>query len=182
LKNTIFYPDWVLEIVSPGVVHKNPEDLMRICIRIALANVKRTEGGPFGAIVATDKGEVVSIGYNQVVPCNDSTNHAEILALRRAERLFGTFCLRSNGLPKLRLFTSCAPCIMCTGAIHWAGVPEVIAGARREDAEDIGFLEGPKDMDVPRFMREREIAYKSDFLRNEVLEVFKQYKGLIYNG
>ena len=155
---------------------------MRICIRIALANIKRTEGGPFGAIMATDKGEVVSVGYNQVVPCNDSTSHAEIVALRHAERLFGTFCLRSHGLPKLSLFTSCAPCIMCTGAIHWAGVPEVIAGARREDAEGIGFLEGPTDMDVPGFMKKREITYQCDFLRDEVLEVFKQYKGLIYNG
>jgi tRNA(Arg) A34 adenosine deaminase TadA len=182
LKNKIRYPDWVLEIVSPGVVHKSPEGLMRICIRIALANIEKTDGGPFGAIVATDKGEVVSIGYNQVVPCNDSTSHAEIVALRHAERLFGTFCLRSNGLPKLSLFTSCAPCIMCTGAIHWAGIPEVIAGARREDAEFFGFLEGPTDMDVPGFMREREITYNSDFLRDEVLEVFKQYKGLIYIG
>ena len=155
---------------------------MRVCIRIALANVNRTGGGPFGAIVVTDKGEVVSIGYNEVVPCNDSTAHAEIVALRRAERLFGTFSLRGNGLPKLSLFTSCAPCIMCVGAIHWAGIPEVIAGARRKDAEGIGFLEGPDDMDVPSFMKDMGITYKSDILRDEVLDVLKQYKGLIYNG
>lgn len=71
---------------------------------------------------------------------------------------------------------------MCVGTIHWAGVPEVNAGARREDAEDIGFLEGPADMDVPRFMKERGITYQSDLHRDEVLDVYKQYKGLIYNG
>ena len=182
MKNIIVYPDWVLEIVSPGDVHASRVDLMRVCIRIASANVDRTSGGPFGAIVATDKGEVVSIGYNAVVPSNDSTAHAEIVALRRAERLFGSFKLRGNGLPRLSLFTSCAPCIMCVGAIHWAGVPEVNAGARREDAEAIGFIEGPADMDVPRFMKERGISYEGDLLRDEVLDVIKHYKGVIYNG
>jgi len=64
---------------------------------------------------------------------------------------------------------------MCVGAIHWAGVAQVNAGAPREEAEAIGFIEGPADLDVPRFMKERGILYEGDLLREEVLDVFKHY-------
>jgi tRNA(Arg) A34 adenosine deaminase TadA len=175
------YPTWVLEILQPGAIY-DERKLMQLAIRVALANVRETGGGPFGALIATAAGEVVSVGYNWVVPSRDSTAHAEILAIRRAETALGTFQLRGGGLPLLKLFTTCAPCVMCAGAIQWAGVPEVIAAARAEDAEAIGFIEGPRSWDAPAFLRERGIEYRADFLRKEALEIFRQYTGPIYNG
>jgi tRNA(Arg) A34 adenosine deaminase TadA len=175
------YPAWVLEILQPGTIHEERK-LMQLAIRVALANVRETGGGPFGAIIATGTGEVVSVGYNRVVPSHDSTAHAEIVAIRRAEAVLGTFQLRGGTLPLLKLFTTCAPCIMCTGAIHWAGVSAVIAAARAEDAEAIGFIEGPRNWDVAEFLRARGIEYRADFLREEALEIFRQYAGPVYNG
>ena len=175
------YPTWVLEILQPGTIHEERK-LMQLAVRVALANVRETGGGPFGALIATGAGEVVSVGYNMVVSSRDSTAHAEIVAIRRAEAALGTFQLRGGGRPVLKLFTTCAPCVMCTGAIHWAGVSEVIAAARTEDAEAIGFIEGPRNWDAPEFLRERGIEYRADFLRAEALEIFRQYTGPIYNG
>ena len=42
---------------------------------------------------------------------------------------------------------------MCAGAIHWAGLVRVVAGARADDAEAIGFVEGPLGFDVAAFLR-----------------------------
>jgi tRNA(Arg) A34 adenosine deaminase TadA len=192
------YPAWVLDIVKPGDVvdiirpaDGGPADggpvaddaaLMRLAIRVTLESLERTGGGPFGAIVATEEGRVVSVGYNLVVPTNDSTAHAEVVAIRRAERALGTCRLRGEGLPRLRLLTTCAPCIMCTGAIHWSGLRLVIAATRAEDAEAIGFFEGTLKLEPPEFFRERGIEYRPDFLRDEAVELFRRYRGSIYNG
>ena len=175
------YPAWVRKIVESGAAMDDGM-LMRAAIRVALANIQETGGGPFGAIVATAEGRVVSVGYNLVVPAKDSTAHAEVVAIRRAESTLDTFRLRGPGIPSLKLFTTCAPCVMCAGAIHWAGVPKVIAAARAADAEAIGFIEGPRSFDVAAFLRERGIEYVEDFVRDDALEIFRRYSGSIYNG
>jgi len=175
------YPSLVLDIVRPGDVRDDPT-LMRLAIQLTLESIEETGGGPFGAILATEEGKVISIGYNLVIPTGDSTAHAEIVAIRRAEKVLGTFHLRGEGIPPLKLLTTCAPCLMCVGAIHWAGVPVVLAAARSGDAEAIGFVEGPKDFDAAAFLRGRGIEYHADFLREEALEIFRRYRGRIYNG
>ena len=179
--NAVEYPQWILDVLRPGDV-LDDEALLRAAIRVTLASMERTGGGPFGAIVATAEGSVVSIGTNVVVPELDSTAHAEVVAIRRAERALGSRRLRGDGLPPLKLIATCAPCLMCVGAIHWAGVPEVIAAATKEDAERAGFLEGPGDFDARAFLAARGIAYREGFLREEALELFRRYHGEIYNG
>lgn len=181
MTNEAFYPDWALEIVQPGD-QLDEKQLMLAAIRVTLASIARTGGGPFGAIVATDEGRVISIGYNVVVPENDSTAHAEVVAIRRAEQALGSHHLRGPNLPPLKLLTTCAPCLMCVGAIHWAGVPKVVAAACKKDAEAIGFVEGPGSFDPGSVLAERGIEYREKFLRQEALELFRRYQGEIYNG
>lgn len=175
------YPEWIREIVVPGQVHDDAA-LLHLAVEAARNGMKRAEGGPFGAIIATREGKVVSVGTNLVVSGNDATAHAEILAIRRAGQALGTFRLRGSGVPALKLLTTCEPCLMCVGAIHWAGVPEVIAAARKEDAERYGFIEGPAGFDPASFLEERGILYRRDFLRTEALQLFQAYEGELYNG
>ncbi len=175
------YPSWVLDIVKPGAI-LDEEALMRSAIDVAMAGIRETGGGPFGAVIATGEGRVISIGTNLVLPWTDSTAHAEIVAIRRAERALESPRLRGAGLPPLTLWTTCAPCLMCVGAIHWAGVPRVVAAARKEDAEAAGFIEGPGELDAASFLRGRGIEVREDFLREEAREIFRRYHGPIYNG
>jgi tRNA(Arg) A34 adenosine deaminase TadA len=175
------YPDWIRDIVVPGQVHDDAA-LLRLAVQATLNGMKRAEGGPFGAIIATHEGKVVSVGTNLVVSGSDATAHAEVLAIRRAGQTLGTFRLRGSGVPGLKLLTTCEPCIMCVGAIHWAGIPEVIAAARKEDAERFGFVEGPSGFDTAGFLQERGILYRGDFLREEALQLFQAYEGELYNG
>jgi guanine deaminase len=108
------------------------ESLMRQAIELAVDNVRRG-GGPFGALVVKD-GVVVATGTNQVTRLNDPTAHAEVVAIREACRVLGSFQLTGCDL-----YTSCEPCPMCLGAIYWARPARVFFAATHDDAAAAGF-------------------------------------------
>lgn len=157
-----------------------PEALMGLALDVALQSA-RHKSGPFGAVVADAEGHVLGIGWNEVVSSHDSTAHAEIVALRRAQKAVGT-----HRLDRCQLFTSCAPCIQCYGAIYWSGVGVVYAAARKEDAEAIGFEEGPPMEELWRHAEAaKSIRYVADFLRDEralaPLRAYKSQGGVNYS-
>ena len=135
-------PPWLAELMpAPGSVALSAGELLRLSLAVAAVSV-RNGGGPFGAVLADADGRVIEIGWNAVTSCCDSTAHAEIVCLRRAQKKLGTHDLSSLAGPAV-LYSSCDPCILCFGAIYWSGVREVVAAARKADAERIGFDEGP---------------------------------------
>ena len=74
-------------------VHISAEDakFMEMAIRLSEDNIDNG-GGPFGAVIVRD-GEVIATGTNRVVPNNDPTAHAEVMAIRSACEKLGTFQL-----------------------------------------------------------------------------------------
>lgn len=106
---------------------------IKAAIQEAEKGVKRGHGGPFGAVVVRD-GKIVSRAHNDVIFKNDPTNHAEMTAIRRAARKLNTF-----DLSDCEIYTTCEPCPMCLGAIHWAKMRKMYMGALRGDAAKIGF-------------------------------------------
>jgi tRNA(Arg) A34 adenosine deaminase TadA len=135
-------PNWVTDIVRPSDRFQDDVSLVDRCIDLAVASA-RNGGGPFGAIVAKEDGEIVSVGWNRVVDAIDSTAHAEIEALRNAQLRLGTHDLQATDEGPLTLFSSCEPCIQCYGAIYWSGLDRVVAAAHADNAEALGFDEGP---------------------------------------
>ncbi len=109
------------------------EALMRRAIALSREGMERGQGGPFGALVASD-GRVVGEGWNQVTSSLDPTAHAEVVAIRAACRALGRFELRG-----CEIFTSCEPCPMCLAAIYWARLDRVYYANDRADAARIGF-------------------------------------------
>jgi guanine deaminase len=91
------------------------------------------DGGPFGAVVVKD-GQVVSAGHNQVLANHDSTAHAEIVAIRKAEKIMAT-----HDLSTCSIYTTCYPCPMCLSAILWARIKTVFYGCTMQQAAAIGF-------------------------------------------
>jgi guanine deaminase len=91
------------------------------------------EGGPFGAVVVKN-GKVIGRGHNRVLYSNDSTAHAEIVAIRQAEQTNGTHELSGS-----EIYTTCFPCPMCLGAILWARISRVYYGSKSEEAAAAGF-------------------------------------------
>jgi guanine deaminase len=105
---------------------------LRQVIEMAEENVRRG-GGPFAALVVKD-GAIIATGANQVTIANDPTAHAEIVALREACRVLGSYQLSG-----CEIYSSCEPCPMCLGAIYWARPARVYFAAGHEDAAGAGF-------------------------------------------
>ena len=150
--------------------------LMQRALAAATEGV-RHGSGPFGAVIADVTGDVLAVSVNAVVLAGDPTAHAEIVALRRAAARRETWALRD-----CTLVTTCAPCIMCTGAIHWAGIRHVVAAARTTDAEAVGFVEGPAGFDAAAFLVARGVRYEADVERDAAITLLRAYRGPVYNG
>lgn len=164
-------PAWVPKDV-PWDATFSPEELMALAVSLAAASA-RHGGGPFGAVVADPEGRVIEVGWNDVVRAADSTAHAEIVAMRRAQARLGT-----HRLEGLTLYSSCAPCIQCFGAIYWSGLARVLDAATKEDAEALGFEEGPPMMELwAQARRAKGIERVERFARDErALEPFRAYR------
>ena len=106
---------------------------MKHAIDLAVENVRSGNGGPFGALVV--KGDaLLASGTNLVTTTNDPTAHAEVVAIRAACHMLGTFQLVG-----CELYTSCEPCPMCLSAIYRARPDRFFYAASREDAARGGF-------------------------------------------
>jgi tRNA(Arg) A34 adenosine deaminase TadA len=145
------------------------EKFMREAIRLSLREVRRGQGGPFGAVVVRD-GKVVGRGRNQVTSANDPTAHAEIVAIRAACKRLGMF--RLDGCV---LYTSCEPCPMCLSAIYWARVGNVYYANTRKDAARIDFDDDFIYREVALPIRRRKLRMKQ-LLREEALVAFAEWQ------
>lgn len=182
----ITLPDWVTDIVPWGHAFDSDEEKMRLAIDLARENVERESGGPFGAaIFAPETGRVVGVGVNAVVRSNNSTLHAEMVAVMMAEHRVGSYSLAAEDGAAHELFTSCEPCAMCLGAVLWSGVERVVCAAAREDANLLGFDEGPVFPESYQYLKDRGVRFDWHLLRKEAARVLSEYLdrgGAIYNG
>jgi tRNA(adenine34) deaminase len=78
---------------------------------------------PVGAAVALD-GMVVASAHNETIAARDLTQHAELIALRRAMSAAET-----DRLEDATLYVTLEPCAQCAGAIVLARVGRVVFGA-----------------------------------------------------
>ena len=98
------------------------EYFMREALRQAQLAVSKNEV-PVGAVIVWDN-QIIARGYNQVEMLNDSTAHAEMIALTAAFNAMG-----SKYLPQATIYITLEPCLMCCGAIYWAKLDRIVYGA-----------------------------------------------------
>lgn len=101
------------------------EHYMKIALREA---EKAYENGevPIGAIVVYNN-KVIGKGYNQVEQLQDTTAHAEMIAITAATNHIG-----NKYLMDATLYVTVEPCIMCSGALYWSKVGKIVFGIRDE--------------------------------------------------
>jgi tRNA(adenine34) deaminase len=83
---------------------------------------------PVGALVVR-RDEVIASSANRTVRDQDPTAHAELLAIRAASKVLGSW--RLDGCS---LYVTLEPCAMCAGAIVLARIDRVVYGAWDEKA------------------------------------------------
>ncbi|MDD5606044.1 MAG: nucleoside deaminase [Patescibacteria group bacterium] len=67
---------------------------------------------PVGAIVVDGDGTIIGRGFNQTHTKKDGLRHAELVAIRMAQRKVGDWRLE-----KASIYITLEPCLMCLGAI-----------------------------------------------------------------
>lgn len=183
---TVSLPDWIRDEVDFDRHYADDGDRMALAIQLAHANVVHDTGGPFGAAIFDQAtGRLLSVGVNRVVPLHNCTLHAEMLAFMFAQHRVGNHSLNQPDQPSRTLYTSCSPCAMCLGASLWSGVRRIVIAARRDDAQDIGFEEGPVFPASEIYLRERGMVIEHDVMRAEgraVLQRYAELDRLRYNG
>jgi tRNA(Arg) A34 adenosine deaminase TadA len=164
------------------------EAMMAVAVDISKQNVEHATGGPFGCAIfeRTIGGptKLFAVGANRVTSLNNSTLHGETVAIQFAEQKLKSFSLRQTEKSNKEyiLCTSCEPCAMCLGSILWAGPKEMHCAAAKEDAEAIGFDEGPVFPESYKHLEASGITIKRRVLHKEGKAVLDHYKsvGVMY--
>jgi len=175
-------PPWIGEELDLGARLASDDAKMRFAIDLAARNVAHG-GGPFGAlIVESSSGSILSVGANWVMREHCSLLHAEIAAI-----VFGQHALRSHtfAVGDYELIASSEPCVQCLGATVWCGVRRLVTGATVEEAERIGFDEGPRSPNWRAELAARGIETVTGVLSSEAKRVLVDYGergGVIYDA
>lgn len=113
--------------------------------------------GPFLAAVYDEKGNLIAKTANSVINETCSNNHAEMNAIKAAEKALETYDLSSYNLS---LYVTSEPCMMCLGGIMWSGIKAVYYGVPSKRVEEItGFDEGFKPDWFNEFKKRGITAY-----------------------
>ena len=142
-------------------------EFMRRAIDLSIENIDMG-GGPFGDVIVRD-GKLIASGTNRVVPNNDPTAHAEVVAIRNACRELETFDLSG-----CTVYTSCEPCPMCLSALYWAGVERICYANTKRDAAAISF-DDSYIYDQLRLDYDRRTIHCEHFMRDVALEAFRKW-------
>ena len=122
-------------------------------MRLALREAERApahEDVPIGAVVVR-AGEVIAAAHNERELRGDPTAHAEIIALREAARVTGSWRVLDAVM-----YITLEPCAMCAGALVLARVARLVYGARDPKAGACGsVLDVPSE---PRLNHRPEVA------------------------
>ena len=87
---------------------------------------------PIGALVVFG-GDVIATAANRTLRDQDPTAHAEVLALREAARMRGSWRLSD-----CTLYVTLEPCAMCAGAVVLSRIDRLVFGAWDEKAGMVG--------------------------------------------
>ena len=120
---------------------------------------------PVGCVIVNNN-DIISRSSNMVELLNDSTAHAELIAITSAQN-----SLNSKNLDNCILYTTLEPCLMCYGAIYWSKINTVFYGASDKKR---GFSRHSIDLD-------RKINIINGFMEKESKELldsfFKKIRG-----
>jgi len=78
---------------------------------------------PVGCVIVHNN-EIISRSSNMVELLNDSTAHAELIAITSAQNN-----LNSKNLENCTLYSTLEPCMMCYGAIYWSKIKTIVYGS-----------------------------------------------------
>ena len=120
---------------------------------------------PLGAVIVKD-GKIIARGNNLKQTKTDTTNHAEIIAIKKASKK-----LKSWRLTGCTMYVTLEPCTMCAGALIQARLDKVVIGTMDEKTGACGsVLNVLKDY---KFNHNVEIEY--NVMEKECKEILQNF-------
>ena len=158
----------------------NIEKAMKYSIGLATQTMEAGKGGPFGAAVLDENGEMIALASNSVLEDHDPTAHAEVNAIRQACKVKGT-----HDLTGCVLIATGYPCPMCLSAMIWANISCVYYAAEPQDCERIGFRDQPMYDYLRGLPSEIELkiipaSCESRMATNEMYDKYAENNNIIY--
>lgn len=101
------------------------EDFMKLALKEAEKAYKKEEI-PIGVLIVKN-GKIISRAYNLKETKQDTIEHAEIRAIKKASKKLGSWRLND-----CEMYTTLEPCPMCAGAIIQARIKKVYIGTMDE--------------------------------------------------
>ncbi len=117
-----------------NIINNRHKHFMKIALNEAKIAFDEDEI-PVGAIIVHGN-KVISRGHNQSKILNDSTAHAEMIAITSAQNKIG-----SRYLNDCEMYVTLEPCMMCAGAIYQSRLSKIIYAL---DDKEKGFLRNSK--------------------------------------
>ncbi|MDN5363688.1 MAG: tRNA(adenine34) deaminase [Eubacteriales bacterium] len=131
------------------------------------AEIAANEGEvPVGAVVVW-KGEIVSRAHNIKEQTKDATNHAEMVALRRAVEKLGHW----RYLQEATMYVTVEPCPMCAGAMIQTRLGRLVYGTVEPKSGAV--VSTVKLLQDPRFNHRVEVV--GGVLEEECRELMQQF-------
>ena len=139
----------------------------------AETSLVKKAGGAFGALIVDIDGNFLAEGANRVIAENDPTWHGEMEAIRKACKKLGGFKLTG-----CTLYSSTECCPMCVAAAYWAGIEKIFYAATCADAFEYGNFDDQMIYSELRKPSIERSIHAEQILREEALEVWKQYQSM----
>lgn len=119
---------------------------------------------PVGAIIVDSEGNILSRAYNKKEEAKDVSFHAEILAIKKAEKR-----IKNWRLNNCVIYVTLEPCLMCGSAIIQSRIKKVVIGASEPNSGCFG-----SKSDINQIENENLVVVK-DVLKNECSEVLVSF-------
>lgn len=102
---------------------KNKEYYMNLALKEA-QKAKLEDEVPVGCVIVLND-KVIARAHNQKEKKNMATAHAEVLAIQKASKKLGNWCMN-----ECELYVTLEPCMMCAGLISQARIKKVYYGTK----------------------------------------------------
>jgi tRNA(adenine34) deaminase len=120
---------------------------------------------PVGAVVVYEN-KIIGKGYNKKEKYNDSTMHAEIIAIRKASK-----CIKDWRLNKCSMYVTMEPCTMCIGAIIESRIPEIFCGIKNNKTNLVN----------KNLIKDNNIIMKYGIFEDEITKITEKFFKTIRN-
>lgn len=120
---------------------------------------------PVGAIIVKN-GEIIARAHNLKETQNDTTKHAEILAIQKASKKLGAWRLE-----ECEMYVTLEPCTMCAGAIINSRIKKVYIGTKDPKAGACGSVLNLFE----DYTFNHKVEYEIEIMQEECEKILKEF-------